>query len=516
MPNKYTRKTNRATKTSHDVMKRAAQAVTGGQSLRSAAKDFAIDKMTLRRFIIKQAKCPGSVTGYAAITNAHVVFTPEMEKDLADHVKRLADMFHGLSIAKCCQLAYSFAAKNKVTMPKNWEANQKAGKAWWHGFKARHNLAVRSPEATSLGRATAFNRHTVGEFYDNLAEVIDKYQFTPDDIHNTDESGCTTVQKPKDVVTERGKKQVGSITSAERGELVTIVYTINAAGNVLPPMFIFPRKNYRDHFIRGGPVGSVGCAAQSGWINEELFCQYLKHVIRHTRCTVDRKILLILDNHESHISLQAIEMARANGVVMLTIPPHTSHRLQPLDRTVFGPFKTAYNMAMDAWLRSNPGKTVTIYDIPELVKQAQHSAMTPRNIVSGFESTGICPYNRELFTEIDFAPANVTDRALPETAEVEYRPLPQDDFANQPVPGPSTYTPSSIVSQGMHTYVSPSDIHALPKADERKKTRTRRRGKTTILTNTPIRDQIALLKKKPAPNVKKTLIKVNRKTKASD
>ena len=93
---------------------------------------------------------------------------------------------------------------------------------------------------------------------------------------------------------------------------------------------------------------------------------------------------------------------------MLTIPPHTSHRLQPLDRCVYGPFKTAYNMATDAWLRSNPGKTVTIYDIPELVKQAQNSAMTPTNIVSGFESTGIFPYNRDLFTDVDFAPAAIT------------------------------------------------------------------------------------------------------------
>ena len=167
-----------------------------------------------------------------------------MEKDLADHVKLLADMFHGLSISKCCQLAYNFAAENKLTVPKNWELNQRAGKDWWQGFKARHNLAVRSPEATSLGRATAFNHHTAGQFYDNLGEEMDKYQFSPQNIHNTDESGCTTVQKPKDVVTERGKKQVGAITSAERGELVTVVYTINAAGNVLPPMLIFSRNNY--------------------------------------------------------------------------------------------------------------------------------------------------------------------------------------------------------------------------------------------------------------------------------
>lgn len=58
-------------------------------------------------------------------------------------------------------------------------------------------------------------------------------------IYNVDETGVTTVQNPKQVVTEKGKKQVGAITSAERGELVTVVCAVNAAGNAVPPMLIF-------------------------------------------------------------------------------------------------------------------------------------------------------------------------------------------------------------------------------------------------------------------------------------
>ena len=57
--------------------------------------------------------------------------------------------------------------------------------------------------------------------------------------------------------------------------------------------------------------------------------------------------LLILDNVDAHISPTVIDLARENDVVMLTIPPHTSHYLQPLDRTCYGPFKTAFGVAMD-------------------------------------------------------------------------------------------------------------------------------------------------------------------------
>ena len=56
----------------------------------------------------------------------------------------------------------------------------------------------------------------------------------------------TTVQTPKQVVAEKGKKQAGAITSTERGELVAVC-GVNVAGNAVPPMFIFPKVRYKDH-----------------------------------------------------------------------------------------------------------------------------------------------------------------------------------------------------------------------------------------------------------------------------
>lgn len=164
------------------------------------------------------------------------------------------------------------------------------GQDWWLGFKKRQNLAIRSPEATSFGRTTAFIRQVADKFFDNLANVMDKYKFSPSDIYNTDETGCTTVQNPAAVVTEKGKKEVGAITSAECGELVTVVYTVSAIGSVVPPLFIFPRVHYKAHFIRDGPIQYIGGATCSGWMNEETFVEYLNHIIKHTRCSPEKKI----------------------------------------------------------------------------------------------------------------------------------------------------------------------------------------------------------------------------------
>lgn len=231
-------------------------------------------------------------------------------------------------------------------------------------------------------------------------------------IYNMDETGVTTVQSPKEIVTERSKKQVGSVTSAERGGLITLICAVNPMGNAVPPLFIFPRARYNDHFLRGAPISSAGCSTKSGWTNGDVFTHYLEHFINHNNCSKDRPALLLLDNPEFHVSLKAVDIAKNNGIVLLTLPPHTSHRLQPLDKTVFGPLKRFFNQAMDAWMRSNPGKMTTIYDVPGLVNDAFVAAMTPRNILSGFRPTGICPFNPDIFPDDVFEPSAVTDPIL--------------------------------------------------------------------------------------------------------
>lgn len=75
-----------------------------------------------------------------------------------------------------------------------------------------------------------------------------------------------------------------------------------------------------------------------------------------------------MDNHETHVTIPIIDFAKANGVTLMTFHPHTSHKMQPLDRGLFGPFKTYYNQAINNWMlpQGNAGKPVTIYDVAQL------------------------------------------------------------------------------------------------------------------------------------------------------
>lgn len=80
---------------------------------------------------------------------------------------------------------------------------------WLRGFMNRNQqLSLRTSESTSLSRGTAFNKHTVGEFYDLLAEVLHRDHFGPDSIYNCDETGVQTIHKPAKIISLKGQKQV--------------------------------------------------------------------------------------------------------------------------------------------------------------------------------------------------------------------------------------------------------------------------------------------------------------------
>ena len=87
-------------------------------------------------------------------------------------------------------------------------------------------------------------------------------------------------------------------------------------------------------------------------------------------------------------------MARDNGVIMLSLPPHCTHRMQPLDVSFFKPLKEYYNRACEAFLRTNVGRRVQVDNVSALFCTAYTKAVTMSTAVNGFRKTGIWPCNR--------------------------------------------------------------------------------------------------------------------------
>ena len=86
-------------------------------------------------------------------------------------------MYYGLSKKGVRQLAYKFAKANQKKYPQTWDEEQIAGEEWMRGFLNRHSssLSIRKPEATSLSRATSFNRYNLECFFNNVKDVHNRF-----------------------------------------------------------------------------------------------------------------------------------------------------------------------------------------------------------------------------------------------------------------------------------------------------------------------------------------------------
>ena len=393
-----------------NTLQQALNALKEGMSLKKAATTYEIPRSTLRRHRDARVRYPGTVR----LGSFEPVLNADFENELTNQIQLMERALFGLTTVDVRRLAFELATKMKL--PNKFSKESKmAGTDWLKGFMTRQpQLSLRTPQPTSLSRAIGFNRPKVEAFYEVYKCALEKQQFAPNAIWNMDESGITNVQKPVRIIATKGQRQIGKMTSAERGTTVTVICAMSAAGSYIPPMLIFPRKRMAEGLMRGAPVGAVGAVSDSGWTDSSLFVSWLKHFVAYTRCNKNNPQLVIMDGHNSHKSLCAIDYARENGITLVILPPHCTHKLQPLDRSFFKSVKSNYNRAADNWMTSNPGKRITVFDMAEIFCKAYDRSASVEKAKNGFETTGLWPFDDQKFTDDDFLAAGLTDEPLPE------------------------------------------------------------------------------------------------------
>lgn len=382
---------------SNESMKAAVESVESGTGIREASRLYNVPIETLRRRVTGQVEIgcrPGPTT----------VLTKEEEDQVERYLIQMADMGFGLTSEAIMHMVYVIVEKCQRHHPFK---NNKAGRAWFEGFKARHpNLTVRMPQPLSYCRALCSNKETISDFFGKLGALYGKLNLMakPMQVYNADETGVTIVHKPGKVIAELGRHNVYSVTSAERGKTHTILSCVSASGFVLPPCMIFPRKRIVPDVLREGAVpNTLFHSSESGWVNKDIYLNWFHFFLKNIPPT--RPVLLIQDGHASHISIELIELARANDVHLLCLPAHTTHILQPLDVGVFKSFKTSFSKACTVYLTKYPGRVITSDVISSLVAEAWPNSLTPINIMSGFRKTGIFPMNPGEIDDRDLAPS---------------------------------------------------------------------------------------------------------------
>lgn len=122
--------------------------------------------------------------------------------------------------------------------------------------------------------------------------------------------------------------------------------------------------------IDGAPPSSKEHCSASGWTNGDLFLMWLQFFVKIVRPTPVKKVILVLDNHESHKYYPALKYAVENHITFVSFAPHTTHKMQPLDKSVFGPMKRFFEQEINVSQKSYSGRIINQYDTVNIFSPA--------------------------------------------------------------------------------------------------------------------------------------------------
>jgi hypothetical protein len=225
------------------------------------------------------------------------------------------------------------AIRNGLKHPFNREKSE-AGKKWLRSFLKGHLvISMRTPEGISAARVKGFTSENVARCFDIYEPEVRKANHPVHGIFSVDKTGITTVQyRQSKVVSIRGKKEVASLISAERGNLITIVTCTIATGTYVPPLIAFPRKNMKEEIMVGAPAGSISACHPSDWIEMYIFTKWFNLFVPFVKPAVHDPVLLIVDGHYSNTkNVDVAGKPREHIVAIASLPPHSTRKMQPLD-----------------------------------------------------------------------------------------------------------------------------------------------------------------------------------------
>jgi hypothetical protein len=319
--------------------------------------------------------------------------SPVQESHLIEYVDRLCE--RGLPPTK--RMIRNFAQEI---------AQKYVGNNWIDRFLKRHNIDIYTRWASGMEkeRKEADSAFKYALYFKLLERKLEEYKIQPRLIYNMDEKGFLIgkLSKMKRIFTqhtweERGIKQM--IEDGNR-EWVTVIGCICADGTWHPPTCIYKGTSgyLRENWIEGFDPVKYDCdftTSPTGWTNDDLGYKWLLKFNERTKKKARQAYrLLILDGHGSHVTMKFINFCDMNRIILGIYPPHSTHTLQPLDIALFRPLSQAYSERLTAWIAKTEGfSNIQKRHFFTLFWPAWNDSFTEENILSGFESTGINPFN---------------------------------------------------------------------------------------------------------------------------
>ena len=136
--------------------------------------------------------------------------------------------------------------------------------------------------------------------------------------------------------------------------------------------------------------------SDNGWMTASVFFTWLSSVFyKEVKDTVRFPIIMFLDGHTSHLNLAVSDFCAENDIILYCFPAHSSHVLQPMDVTVFGPLKKRWNEQVEKFRREFHLALTRSHFFQVFDPVWKFALSKPENMKSGFKACGLVPFNVE-------------------------------------------------------------------------------------------------------------------------
>ncbi len=354
---------------------------TKRMSIRQAAKTYDVPESSLRH------RMKGRVAK-AEIRNGRHQLTPNEEETIVRYVLDLDS--RGFPPRICC-------VEDMANLLLTTRHAKPVGKLWAYRFvQHRSELKTRFSRAYDFQRALCEDPELINAWFRLVANMRAKYAIQDEDFYNFDETGfmmgviCSSM-----VVTRADRRGRGKQLQPGNREWATAIECVSSDGFALPPFLIVQGANHLASWYTDTdlPPSWVIKTSPNGWTDNETAIDWIRHFNRHT--DVRRKgvyRIIVLDGHESHISVQFEQFCKEKNIITLCLPAHSSHLTQPLDVGCFSVLKRLYGKELEAFIMAHINH-ITKPEFFIAFKAAHLATMTSQNIKAGFRGAGLVPYD---------------------------------------------------------------------------------------------------------------------------
>jgi hypothetical protein len=202
------------------------------------------------------------------------------------------------------------------------------------------------------------------------------------------------------VVAEANGSGNAVVAEPARSKWTTSMECVSADGKVIDPLLIFAGENVQSNWIprhldtRGCQNWKFTCTS-NGWTSNDIGADWISEVFEPQTRPAGRRTwrLLIMDNHGSHCTIKFMRTCLEHQIMLLYIPPHTSHVLQPLDVGCFSAAKAAYRRSLSILPGIYSKEHVSKEQCVDLYINARIAGLEKSNIRSGWKKSGLWPIN---------------------------------------------------------------------------------------------------------------------------